>query len=123
MKIVLSNASDEPLYLQIVNQVKEQILRGELDEAEPLPSIRSLAKALKISVITTKRAYDELEKEGFIVTVGGKGTYVAPMNREMMHEARMRAVEEKMAEAVAEAKRIGLSLDHLKQMLDIIYEG
>lgn len=123
MKIVLSNASDEPLYLQIVNQIKAQILKGELTESEPLPSIRSLAKALKISVITTKRAYDELEKEGFVVTVGGKGTYIAPMNSEMMREAKMKAVEDKMAEAVAEAKRLGLSLEQLEQMLTIIYEG
>ena len=73
MNIVISNSSDEPIYQQIINQIKEQILKGELTESEPLPSIRKLAKELNISVITTKRAYDELEREGFIVTVAGKG--------------------------------------------------
>lgn len=123
MKIVLSNASDDPLYLQIVNQIKADILQGELVEGDPLPSIRSLAKALKISVITTKRAYDELEKEGFVVTVGGKGSYVAPINNEMVREAKMRVVEEKMGEAVEAAKALGLSLEQLEQLLAIIYEG
>ncbi|GIQ63259.1 GntR family transcriptional regulator [Paenibacillus cisolokensis] len=95
MNILISNSSDEPIYLQIVNQIKEQIMKGELTDSEPLPSIRSLAKDLNISVITTKRAYDELEKEGFIVTVAGKGSFVASINNEMLREAKIRVIEEK----------------------------
>jgi GntR family transcriptional regulator len=122
VNIIISNIKEEPIYLQIVNQIKEQIIRGELAESEPLPSIRSLAKELNISVITTKRAYDELEKEGFIVTVAGKGSFVAPVNHDMLREAKMKVVEEKLTEAVAQAKYVGLSLEELKEMLRIIYE-
>ncbi|WP_374724343.1 GntR family transcriptional regulator [Calidifontibacillus erzurumensis] len=123
MNIVISNSSDDPIYMQIVEQIKEQIVKGELTGSQPLPSIRKLAKELNISVITTKRAYDELEKEGYIVTVGGKGSFVAEMNREMLKEAKVKMVEEKMTEAVTIAKLIGLSLEDLKEILEIIYEG
>jgi GntR family transcriptional regulator len=123
VNIFLSNSSDEPIYLQIVNQLKEQIVKGELSESQPLPSIRSLAKELKISVITTKRAYDELEKEGFIVTVSGKGSYVAPINNEMLREAKIKMVEEKITEAITTAKLLGLTLDELQEMMKLIYEG
>ncbi|MGG4033008.1 GntR family transcriptional regulator [Paenibacillus cisolokensis] len=123
MNILISNSSDEPIYLQIVNQIKEQIMKGELTDSEPLPSIRSLAKDLNISVITTKRAYDELEKEGFIVTVAGKGSFVASINNEMLREAKIRVIEEKMTEAVTTAKLLGLTLDELQEMLTLIYEG
>ncbi|ALS28278.1 GntR family transcriptional regulator [Paenibacillus sp. 32O-W] len=123
MNILISNSSDEPIYLQIVNQIKEQIMKGELTDSEPLPSIRSLAKDLNISVITTKRAYDELEKDGFIVTVAGKGSFVASINNEMLREAKIRVIEEKMTEAVTTAKLLGLTLDELQEMLTLIYEG
>jgi Predicted transcriptional regulators len=123
VNILISNSSDEPIYLQIVNQIKEQIMKGELTDSEPLPSIRSLAKDLNISVITTKRAYDELEKEGFIVTVAGKGSFVASINNEMLREAKIRVIEEKMTEAVTTAKLLGLTLDELQEMLTLIYEG
>lgn len=122
MNIMISNTSDEPIYLQIVNQLKEQIIKGEILESDPLPSIRSLAKELRISVITTKRAYDELEKEGLIVTVAGKGSYVAPINKAMLRETKIKMVEEKITEAVATAKLIGLSLEELEEMLTLIYE-
>lgn len=122
MNIIISNISEEPIYLQIVNQLKEQIIKGEIVESASLPSIRSLAKELGISVITTKRAYDELEKDGFIVTVAGKGSYVAPTNIEMLREAKIKMVEEKIVEAVATAKLIGLSLKELNEMLALIYE-
>ncbi len=122
MNIIISNSSDEPIYLQIVNQLKEQIVKGELTESQPLPSIRNLAKELKISVITTKRAYDELEREGFIVTVAGKGSYVAAMNNEMFHETKIKMIEEKMSEAINTAKLIGLSFEELQDMLKILYE-
>jgi GntR family transcriptional regulator len=98
-------------------------MKGELTDSEPLPSIRSLAKDLNISVITTKRAYDELEKEGFIVTVAGKGSFVASINNEMLREAKIRVIEEKMTEAVTTAKLLGLTLDELQEMLTLIYEG
>ncbi len=122
MNIIVSNSSDDPIYLQIVKQLKQKILNGELSEAEALPSIRSLAKELRISVITTKRAYNELEKEGLIVTVAGKGSYVAPINRAMLRENKMKIIEEKMAEAISMAKPIGLSLEDLQEMLKLLYE-
>lgn len=122
MNIIISNTSDEPIYLQIVNQMKEQILKGQLTDSQALPSIRNLAKELNISVITTKRAYEELEKEGLIITVAGKGSYVAPLNREMLREAKLKMVEDALAEAVSTAKMAGLSLEELKEMLELIYE-
>jgi GntR family transcriptional regulator len=123
VNILISNSSNDPIYLQIVNQIKEQIVRGELADSEALPSIRGLAKELKISVITTKRAYDELEKEGFIVTVAGKGSYVAAINNEMLREAKVKVIEDKMSEAITTAKIIGLPLEDLEEMLKILYEG
>ena len=122
MNIIISNSLDEPIYLQIVNQFKEQIIKGEITESEPLPSIRSLAKELKISVITTKRAYDELEKECLIVTMAGKGSYVAPINQNMLRESKVKLVEEKMTEAIATANLVGLTLEELQEMLKLIYE-
>lgn len=123
MNILLSNSSDEPIYQQIFKQMKEQILKGELAEGHSLPSIRSLAKELKISVITTKRAYDELEKDGYIVTIAGKGSYVAAINKEMLRETKMKMIEEKLTEAIDEAKLTGLTLEDLQEMLKLIYEG
>lgn len=122
MNIIITNSSEQPIYEQITSQIKELIIRGELNEAELLPSIRSLAKELKISVITTKRAYEELERDGFIATVPGKGSYVAAQNKELLKETRIRIVEEKLIEAVNAAKSIGLSLDELKEMLRLFYE-
>lgn len=122
MKIIISNASPDPIYEQITRQVKAQILSGELAEGDPLPSIRRLAQDLQISVITTKRAYDELEREGFLNTVGGKGTFVAVQNQELLREKKMKAVEEKMAGAVAEARLLGIGLAQLKDMLLLLYK-
>lgn len=123
MNILISNSADEPIYLQIVKQLKEHIVKGELAESQSLPSIRSLAKELKISVITTKRAYDELEKEGYIVTVAGKGSFVAVINKEMIRENEVKMIEEKITEAINSAKLIGLTLEELREMLKLIYEG
>ncbi|AGN36536.1 GntR family transcriptional regulator [Bacillus sp. GM2] len=122
MNIIISNSSDEPIYLQIVNQLKDQIVKGELSESEALPSIRNLAKELKISVITTKRAYDELEREGFIVTVAGKGSYVAAINKDVLRETKVKLIEEHIAEAVTEAKQIGFTYEELQEMLKLVYE-
>ena len=121
MKIIISNASPEPIYEQIGKQIKSQIISGDLKEGDPLPSIRKLAQELHISVITTKRTYEELEKEGFIDTVGGKGTFVAVQNKELLREKKMKSIEDQMNEMVAEAQKMGISLDELQEMLVILY--
>lgn len=122
MRILISNSSPDPIYQQIVRQVKGQIISGELGEGEPLPSIRKLAHELQISVITTKRAYEELEKEGLIDTVGGKGTFVASQNQEFMREKRMKIVETKMVDALADARMMGVTFDELAEMLRLLWE-
>ena len=122
MKIIISNSSEDPIYEQIIKQIKNQIINGELDEEEPLPSIRKLARELGISVITTKRAYEELEREGFIDTVGGKGSFVAGQNREFLKEKKMKAVEDKLIDAVAEARMLDIGFKELKEMLSILYK-
>ncbi len=122
MRILLSNASPDPIYEQILRQVRAQILSGDLKEGQALPSIRKLAQNLQISVITTKRAYDELEREGLIDTVAGKGTFVASPNLDFLQEKRIAAVETRLREAVREAEAAGLSAEDLKQMLDLLLE-
>lgn len=122
MKIIISNASQKPIYFQIAEQIKNQIISGELKEGEPLPSIRKLAQELQISVITTKRAYEELEKEGFIDTVGGKGCFVAMQNKELLREKKMKMVEDRLIKAVTEAKLLGVRLEELKEMLTLLYK-
>lgn len=122
MKVLLSNTSPDPIYEQIKNEVKRQIILGELADGEALPSIRKLALDLQISVITTKRAYDDLEKERLITTVAGKGTFVSAKNRSLLHEKRMNLVESKLAEAVSEAKSLGVDKRDLKQMLSLLLE-
>jgi len=121
MNIIISNSSPEPLYEQIVKQIKNQILMGDLEPGDSLPSIRNLAKDLCISVITTKRAYEELEKEGFIETVAGKGSFVAGQNKEMLREKRLRMVEEKLLEVILESKALGIQLYELEEMLKLLY--
>ena len=121
MRIVISNASPDPIYEQIVRQIRAQILSGDLSEGVQLPSIRKLARDLQISVITTKRAYEELEHEGFINTVGGKGTFVAAQNPEFLREKRMKAVEEKLAEAVDQARLLNVGSEQLAEMLRLLY--
>ncbi len=122
MNIIISNSSDKPIYDQIVEQIKNMIINGDLKEAEMLPSIRNLAKEIQISVITTKRAYEELEREGYIVSVPGKGSFVSAQNKELLKEARIRIVEEKLSEAVSAAKTIDISMEELQKMLRILYE-
>ena len=121
MRIIISNASPEPIYEQIARQIKAQIIAGALEEGAALPSIRALAHDLQVSVITTKRAYDELEREGFLDSVGGKGTFVAAQNPAFLREKRMKIVEEKLAAAVAEARLLGIGLDELTQMLELLH--
>lgn len=121
MKIIISNASSDPIYDQVRNQIKNQIISGDLNKNDPLPSIRKLAKELQISVITIKRAYEELEKEGFIDTVGGKGCFVSAQSDDLLKEKKMKNTEDILAEAVQIAKKYGLSLKEMKDMLSILF--
>ena len=122
LDILISNDSPVKLYEQIENQIKNQILNGCLKSGEMLPSIRMLAKELKVSIITTKRAYEELEKEGFIETVVGKGTFVAGASSERLKEAAMWEMESKFEEVIVTAKSLGLGLDECIEILKNIYE-
>ncbi len=122
MNILISNSSQEPIYDQIATQIKNMVMRGELQENDGLPSIRSLARELQISVITTKRAYEELERDGYILSVPGKGSFVAAQNKELLKEIRLKIVEEKLAEAVDSGRSIDLSLDEMQEMLKLLYE-
>ena len=121
MDIIISNSGGVPIYDQITRQMKGLILRGELKEGEALPSMRLLAKELRISVITTKRAYEELEREGFINTVPGKGCFVAPQNPELARGDILRRAEEHLSQAVDIAKTAGLTLSELTETLNLLY--
>ena len=121
MDIIIRNSGGIPIYDQITRQVKGLILRGELREGEALPSMRLLAKELRISVITTKRAYEELEREGFITTVPGKGCFVAPRNLELVREDTLRRVEEHLSRAVDAAKTGGVTLGEMTETLNLLY--
>ena len=122
MNIFISNSGEQPIYEQITGQIKEMILRGELKGGDALPSMRGLAKGLHISVITTKRAYGELERDGFIHTMVGKGSFVADANMEMMKEEQFRRIEEILAEGVALAKRSGIDCEELQEIIRMVYE-
>lgn len=122
MVILISNSSELPIYQQIAEQIKEQIISKKLTEGDLLPSIRNLARELKISVITTKKAYSELEKERFIESVPGKGTFVAKANLEYLTEMRLKKIEENLLIALTEAKAINLSREELVNMLTILEE-
>ena len=123
MKVIISNASSDPIYEQIEKQIKAQIISGALKEGDALPSIRKLAQELQISVITTKRAYEELEKEGFIDSVGGKGCFVAMQNKELLREKKIKTVEELLNDAVKESKKFGVSFNEVKEMLELLYHN
>ena len=122
MTILIDNRSGLPIYEQIVTQIREQILSGELGPDAALPSIRALAKDLKISFITTKRAYEELEQEGFLYTVAGKGCFVAAKNTELLREENLSRIEEHLAEIRRLAALCGLTKRELREMLDILEE-
>ena len=123
MRIIISNAGDRPIYEQICTQIKGAILRGEIGEGEALPSIRVLAKELRISVITTKRAFDELERDGFIYSVQGKGSFVAAKNRDLVREELLKQIEEHFTEAVRLAREGGISNEELDEVFRIIKDG
>ena len=120
--IIISQTSSTPIYQQIEDRVRSLIVAGDLNEGDELPSIRALAKDLRVSVITVKRAYDELVSAGFLTSVQGKGCYVSVKNKELFREQRMRIVEEKLDEAATEAKHINMTLEELQTMITIIFE-
>ena len=123
MEIIISNSSGKPIYEQITDQVKSQIMSGQLKAGDALPSMRALAQSLRISLITTKRAYNDLEAEGFIETVAGKGSFVAAQDPELLREANLKLAEDNILRAVEVAKRGGISKDELTEMIDILYES
>lgn len=122
MNILISNSSGVPIYEQIFQQIKALILSGELKEGEALPSMRLLAKELRISVITSKRAYEELEKSGFIFSVTGKGSFVAPKNLELVREQYLREIESLLREVIQKADVLGLSRRELDEITDLLYQ-
>ena len=122
MDIIISNSSGKPIYEQISSQIKNHIISGTLLEGAALPSMRLLAKELRVSVITTKRAYEDLERDGFIETVMGKGSFVANRNMEMIKEEQLRITEEHLQKAVHVAKSSGITLLDLHEMLSMLYE-
>lgn len=119
MTIFIDNKNGAPIYDQIYNQIRNQIISGELAENEPLPSIRALAKDLRISVVTTKRAYDELEREGFIYTQPAKGSFVAPKNTELLKEQNMKKIEEMIEEIMRLAASCGITKQDIADMLEL----
>ncbi len=121
MDIILRNESDDPIYKQIVDQVKAQIIAGRLTAGDALPSMRALAGQLRISVITTKRAYEELEREGYIENFLGKGCFVKSQNTDFLREETVRQTEELLEQVCKKAKLCGLSADDLKEMIDLMY--
>ena len=122
MKILISNTSENPLYQQIKDQIKDAILKEELVEGDPLPSIRAFANDLSVSVLTIRRVYEELEKEGFITRQVGKGTFVSTSNIELLRDSKRRLVEQKMQDMIQTAKTMGITKDELNAMMDILYE-
>ena len=123
MNIQINNSSDDPIYLQIKNQIKAQIISGDLKVGEQLPSIRFLAKELRISMLTAKRAFDELELDGFINSVQGKGNFVAAQNKELIREEYLKRIELKLQEVVELSEIAGIANDELVQMLKSYVEG
>lgn len=122
MNIIISNSSDRPIYEQIVSQIKNAIISGELEAGAPLPSLRYLARELRVSLISTKRAYEELEKEGFIESVQGKGSFVTGKNKELMKEEQFKKIEECLQNAVDMARVAHIPYEDLKDVLAALYE-
>lgn len=123
MDIIISNDSDKPIYEQITSQIKNQIMQGSLREGDALPSMRTLAKELRISVITTKRAYEELEREGFITTVVGKGSFIKAADTRLLREENLKRIEEHFQEAIRIASESGVTRQELEGIFAILYEG
>lgn len=122
MKIIITNSSDKPIYEQISEEIKSEIFKGNIDPGDPLPSIRGLAKELKVSVITTKRAFEELEKEGLIETVRGKGSFVKSRNQEVIREKKLKRIEDQLRRTVKETKILGIDREELYEIIEYLYE-
>lgn len=122
MKIIISNSSMQPIYEQVVSQIKAEILSGELAPETKLPSVRELAKDLRISALTVKKAYDTLEQEGFIMTVHGKGSFVAGVNRDLALEAQKKEVEREMDTVLKKARSCGMTQDELTELFQLLIE-
>ncbi|MGM7681078.1 GntR family transcriptional regulator [Cytobacillus sp. Hm23] len=122
MDIIISSSADEPIYEQITNQIKKQILRGDLKQGDPLPSMRKLAKDLQISIITTKRAYEELEKKGFITSQVGKGSFVSGENVSVLRDQQLQLIENKLEAVVDESKVMGIELSLLLELVTMLYK-
>lgn len=122
MNIIISNSSDKPIYEQITIQIKTMVMNGQLKEGDPLPSMRTLAKELRISVITTKRAYEDLEKDGFITTVVGKGSFVRAADTRLVREEKLKQIEELLSRAVSTAQQSGISREEIEEIIAILYE-
>lgn len=122
LNIVISNTSEKPLYEQIKEQIKSAILKGDLKNGELLPSIRNFSTDLKVSILTIRRVYDELEKDGFVSSQAGKGTFVLAGNKDLIEDTKRVIIEEKMIEMVNLSRSLGISLQDLHDMLDIVYE-
>ena len=123
MKIIINTSLMGPIYEQIVDQIKMLIRNGELKENDNLPSVRTLSKELKISALTVKKAYDNLESEGFTVTVHGKGTYVAATNTELLLEEQKKELEADLEQAIQKGRRCGISDEDIKSLFELILEG
>ena len=122
MHIILNKTSMVPIYEQLIDQIKKEIISGELKDDEMLPSVRTLSGELRISSLTVKKAYDKLEEEGFVITVHGKGTFVAATDHQLAMEARRKSVEEEMAAAIDKAIALGMSKDEIREIVEIIME-
>ena len=123
MKIIINNSSMVPIYEQIVDQVKAQIISGELKEDDNLPSVRTLSKELRISALTVKKAYDNLENEGFTVTIHGKGTYVTATNTELLLEEQKKELESDLERVIQKGRCYGISDEDIKKLFELILEG
>lgn len=123
MKIIINTSSMVPIYEQIIDQIKTMIRKQELKQNNQLPSVRALSKELKISALTVKKAYDELEREGFTVTIHGKGSYVTAANTELMMEEQKKEVEQDLEQAILKGRRFGISDEDIKTLFELILEG
>lgn len=123
MKIIISTTLNLPIYEQIINQIRDAVVSGELKEGEGMPSIRALARDLQVSVITTKRAYEDLEKEGVLTSIPGRGFYVCKQNNDILREKQMRQLEQRYEDLIRDSKSAGMQLEDIIEMIKVLYEG
>lgn len=122
MNIIISNSSDKPIYEQITIQIKNMVMNGQLKEGDALPSMRTLAKELRISVITTKRAYEDLEKDGFITTVVGKGSFIKAADIRLVREEKLKQIEELLSKAISIAQQSGIKREEIEEIIEVLYQ-